>query len=121
MERKPSAQTSGISRREYFGLVTAVTSLPYPNVSGQQKTRHWRVIDMLPPRRGFGSPTQQESSAHGGRVSGDPIPIYDSSLCGNVARGQSDQTCTSLRTHHEYYFPRSEEDCIHQAGRMRRP
>jgi hypothetical protein len=33
---------------------------------------------MLPPRRGFGGPAQQESSAHGGRISGDPIPIFTS-------------------------------------------
>ena len=41
----------------------------------QQKTRQWRVLNMLPPRRGFAAPTQQESSAHDGRVSGDSIPI----------------------------------------------
>jgi hypothetical protein len=41
----------------------------------QQKTRHGRVHQAPAAARLRASP-QQESSAHGGRVSGDSIPIY---------------------------------------------
>src|ERR1700730_5377786 len=70
-------------------LVAAVTASPPILVSGQQKARQWRVTDRLPPRRGYPCPTQQESSAHIGRVSGDPIPICAANLSAEDEKGQS--------------------------------
>jgi hypothetical protein len=73
IETKPSTQIPfGIFANSEPGFVVSV--ICYLFISRQQKTRHRRVKH-APAATRLCSLTQQESSAHDGRVSGDSIPI----------------------------------------------
>jgi hypothetical protein len=97
-----------------FGLVAAVTSLPDPNISGQQKTRRWRVVDVLRRGKALAAPPSRSHLPTAGGYRGTPSPSftsayaemlcavkpYESNVRGSAARKAPRRCLTTSRLTH---------------------